>query len=139
MLFRKYWKRLILALFACFWTGCESEAVALYGVAPCDENSPCGCGENGDGCFAPEYGVEIPDSSDFVVYQPDSSAVEPDSGNGYDEPVAVYGPPCYFDGSCGSENGSPESSGSQEQSESSSSDDDGPQPMYGVPSTFPQI
>ena len=100
---RKFWKKAMLAAFASMWAGCDdgssssSEFVPEYG-APCYEDNGCE--------VMPEYGVpynpeeELTDSSEVVV---DSSAVDSlDSPemNEFDAPIAVYGPPCYFDGSC---------------------------------------
>lgn len=46
MFFRKHWKKILLALFACVWSGCEEASTGggdLYGCPPCtcevcDEN-----------------------------------------------------------------------------------------------------
>lgn len=125
MAIRNHWKKILLALFASIWAGCEStdDARAMYGtIAPCDSDDPeCngdyrdpmpeyGCGPCGcDGCeeevtidslgkdsvpfVAPLYGVfapEEPAENDSTILQPEE----------FDAPIAVYGPPCYFDGSC---------------------------------------
>lgn len=66
MAIRKHWKKLMLAVFASFWVGCDTaeNPIPCYGsYVPCEEDGSCGCGENGEGCFAPDYGVMIPDSS----------------------------------------------------------------------------
>lgn len=87
MVVRNFWKRILLALFACVWSGCTETEVDigggdLYGCPPC-------------GCEACEEPSTDPLPQDSVVV--DSVVEQPEE---YEVPVAVYGPPCYFDGSC---------------------------------------
>ncbi len=84
MFFRKHWKKILLAVFAIFWSGCENvgESPTLYGCGP------CGC--DGNGC-----------------------EVVPDYGAPYDEQPELYGPPCVFNGTCDDESVSNENSGQE--------------------------
>lgn len=82
MSMRKHWKKILLALFASLWAGCESnttEAQPLYGVRPCDDES---CTE-----AAPDYGV---------IFDPEFEVIT----DSVEEQPMVYGPPCYFEGNC---------------------------------------
>ncbi len=101
MKIRKFWKKAMLAAFASMWAGCDdgssssSEIAPGYGVPYNPEEHPL------------EDSLSVDDSLTFVV-QPmygvvqDSlvNSVEEPEVNEMDAPIAVYGPPCYFDGSC---------------------------------------
>ena len=97
MVVRNFWKRILLALFACVWSGCTETEVDigggdLYGCPP------CGC----EACEEPSTDPLPQDSvvvDSVVVGEPAADTVveQPEE---YEVPVAVYGPPCYFDGSC---------------------------------------
>lgn len=128
MKIRKFWKKAMLAAFASMWAGCDDGSSSAEEVSPTYGCGPC-C--DGNGCeVMPEYGVpynpeehpledslSVDDSLTFVV-QPmygvvqDSlvNSVEEPEVNKMDAPIAVYGPPCYFDGSCREES-SEENSG----------------------------
>ncbi len=84
MFFRKHWEKILLAVFAIFWSGCENvgESPTLYGCGP------CGC--DGNGC-----------------------EVVPDYGAPYDEQTELYGPPCVFNGTCDDESVSNENPGQE--------------------------
>lgn len=86
MAIRNHWKKILLALFATMWAGCENgaatNAMPEYGCGP------CGC--DGNGC-----------------------EVVPDYGAPYDEQTELYGPPCVFNGTCDDENVSNENPGQE--------------------------
>ena len=85
MAIRKHWEKILLAVFAIFWSGCEN------GAAYNPEDSSI---------YAPLYGVSVPDDSMVV----DSMIV--------DQP-ALYGPPCVFNGTCGDESVTNENPGQE--------------------------
>lgn len=84
---RKFWKKAMLAAFASMWAGCDD-------------------GSSSSSEIAPGYGVpynpeeELMDSSAVVVDTSFVDTVKLPETNEFDAPIAVYGPPCYFDGSC---------------------------------------
>lgn len=103
-MFYNHWKKILLALTAFFWAGCDSTSseAPLYGVAPCETN---GCEE-----------YKAPDSSSGETFREESSSSEiipadtlygvimpkDSTFNGEMQP-ALYGPPCVFNGTCNDE------------------------------------
>lgn len=90
MAIRNHWKKILLALFATMWAGCENEAAT--NAMPEYGCGPCGC--DGNGCevvpdygapydpedssiYAPLYGVSVPDDSmvDLLVFYLESSGM----------------------------------------------------------------
>ncbi len=121
---RKFWKKAMLAAFASMWAGCDDGSANSVSTEDTSSSSSfssssssaemivpsygCGSCDCDGGCeFAPDYGVPYNPEEELLI---DSSAVVVDTSfvdtvklpetNEFDAPIAVYGPPCYFDGSC---------------------------------------
>ena len=134
---RKYLKRALLASFAALWGGCaddsSTEVIALYGCGP------CGCdSEKCEESSSSEQSI----SSDSQESEKSSSSFEIIDGpvlqdSVVDSPIALYGPPCIFDGSClETSSSSTESSSSVDDGSSSSESFIDAPALYGPPCIF---
>lgn len=133
---RKYLKRALLASFAALWGGCANETMesgTLYGCGP------CGCDD--DSCEQ-SSSSEQAISSDSQESENSSSSFEVIDGpvlqdSVVDMPIALYGPPCIFDGSClETSSSSTESSSSVDDGSSSSESFIDAPALYGPPCIF---
>ncbi|MCQ2109704.1 MAG: hypothetical protein MJZ05_13205 [Fibrobacter sp.] len=98
MAIRNHWKKILLALFATMWAGCENGAAS--NPMPAYGCGPCGC--DGNGCeIMPDYGVVFDPNDPLIV---DSTIVEQ---------TELYGPPCVFNGTCDDESVSNENPGQE--------------------------
>ena len=132
----KHLKRAALAAFATLWAGCANETMesgTLYGCGP------CGCDD--DSCEQ-SSSSEQSISSDSQESEKSSSSFEIIDGpvlqdSVVDMPIALYAPPCIFDGSCLEVSSSSTESSSSVDDVSSSSERfiDAPA-LYGPPCVF---
>lgn len=113
MAIRNHWKKILLALFATMWAGCENEAAT--NAMPEYGCGPCGC--DGNGCeVVPDYGAPY-DPEDSSIYAPLYGVSVPDDSMVVDSMIvdqpALYGPPCVFNGTCGDESVTNEKTGQE--------------------------
>ncbi|GEM_PF-3692419 len=122
-----------LAAFAALWGGCSDES-SVSG-SPCDNEDVSSSSETVDSSSS----EATESSSDSKTASSSSMQIidGPIQGGEIDMPIALYGPPCMFDGSClETSSSSTESSSSVDKGSSSSESFIDAPALYGPPCVF---